>query len=83
MCEYAHAMGNGPGGLMEYWDAILQISDGCRAGLSGNGSITAFRQRCRDGKTCFAYGGDFGDEPNDGNFVCDGLVFPDRTPPRA
>ena len=33
-----------------------------------------------DGRAYFAYGGDFGDQPNDDNFVCDGLLFPDRTP---
>src|SRR5208282_1003738 len=36
-----------------------------------------------DGREYFAYGGDFGDDPNDGNFVIDGLLFPDRTPSPA
>ncbi|MEW6229419.1 MAG: beta-galactosidase domain 4-containing protein, partial [Bacillota bacterium] len=38
------------------------------------------RQRTEAGEEWFAYGGDFGDEPNDGNFCIDGLVFPDRQP---
>ena len=41
------------------------------------------RRRTEDGREWFAYGGDFGDEPNDGNFCIDGLVFPDRMPHRA
>jgi beta-galactosidase/beta-glucuronidase len=79
LCEYAHAMGNSPGGLQEYWDAfrrhrLLQggfIWEWCDHGL---------RQRTAAGEEFYAYGGDFGDEPNDDNFCCDGLVSPDRDP---
>ena len=52
---------------------------GCRAGSSGSGSTTASRGPPTTGQY-FAYGGDFGEEAHDGNFVIDGLVFPDRTP---
>ena len=53
----------------------------CRAASSGSGSTTAFQRTRADGtREYFAYGGDFGEELHDGNFVCDGLVFPDRTP---
>ncbi len=79
LCEYAHAMGNGPGGLAEYWDAIYaspRLMGGCVWEWADHG----LRQRLPDGREYFAYGGDFGDLPNDGNFVCDGLVFPDREP---
>lgn len=79
LCEYAHAMGNGPGGLAEYWDAFWQyerLLGGCVWEWIDHG----FRARTDDGRAYFAYGGDFGDQPNDGNFVCDGLLFPDRTP---
>lgn len=79
MCEYAHAMGNGPGGLKEYWETFYKYKR-----LQGgfvwewlDHGIPRFRE---DGGVYFAYGGDFGDKPNDGNFVIDGLLFPDRTP---
>lgn len=79
LCEYAHAMGNGPGGLTDYWDAIRgheRLLGGCVWEWLDHG----IRTTTPDGRTYFAYGGDFGDEPNDDNFVCDGLLFPDRTP---
>jgi beta-galactosidase/evolved beta-galactosidase subunit alpha len=79
LCEYAHAMGNGPGGLSEYWDAFWaydRLIGGCVWEWLDHG----IRTTTPDGRAYFAYGGDFGDEPNDGNFVCDGLLFPDRTP---
>ena len=79
MCEYAHAMGNGPGGLKEYWEAFYsspRLMGGCVWEWIDHG----IRVKTADGKEYFAYGGDFGDEPNDSNFVTDGLVFPDRIP---
>jgi beta-galactosidase/evolved beta-galactosidase subunit alpha len=79
LCEYAHAMGNGPGGLTEYWDAINQ-SDRLMGAFVWEWCDHGIRQHTADGREYFAYGGDFGDVPHDGNFVCDGLVFPDRQP---
>jgi beta-galactosidase/beta-glucuronidase len=79
LCEYAHAMGNGPGGLKEYWDAFWK-HDSLMGGFVWEWCDHGIRQRTADGTEWFAYGGDFGDVPNDGHFVCDGLVFPDRTP---
>lgn len=79
MCEYAHAMGNGPGNLKEYWDAIERhprLLGGCVWEWADHG----IRQRTPTGEERFAYGGDFGDAPNDGNFCIDGLNFPDRIP---
>ncbi len=79
LCEYGHAMGNGPGGLAEYWDTIYahdRLMGGCVWEWCDHG----IRRNAADGREYFAYGGDFGDEPNDGNFVCDGLVFSDRRP---
>jgi beta-galactosidase/evolved beta-galactosidase subunit alpha len=79
LCEYAHAMGNGPGGLSEYWDAFYsspRLMGGCIWEWIDHG----IRTKTADGREFFAYGGDFGDQPNDSNFVADGLVFPDRTP---
>ncbi len=79
MCEYAHAMGNGPGNLKEYWEAIRQyprLLGVCIWEWTDHG----IRRFTEDGEEWFAYGGDFGDTPNDGNFCIDGLVFPDRIP---
>ncbi len=78
LCEYAHAMGNGPGNLKEYWDVFYlydRLMGGCVWEWIDHGI-----KKTDNGKEYFAYGGDFGDYPNDGNFVIDGLVFPDRTP---
>jgi beta-galactosidase/evolved beta-galactosidase subunit alpha len=79
MCEYAHAMGNGPGGLKEYWQAIYshkRLQGGCVWDW-----IDQALWKADSG--FYAYGGDFGDVPNDGTFICDGLLFPDRTPSPA
>ena len=79
LCEYAHAMGNGPGNLKEYWEAIRtypRLLGGCVWEWCDHG----IRQRTASGEEWFAYGGDFGDYPNDGNFCIDGLVSPDRVP---
>jgi len=79
MCEYAHAMGNGPGNLKEYWEAIRahpRLLGGCIWEWVDHG----IRQRTESGEEWFAYGGDFADHPNDGNFCIDGLNSPDRIP---
>lgn len=79
LCEYSHAMGNGPGDLKDYWDVIYKypkLMGGCVWEWCDHGILTA----AKDGTEYYAYGGDFGDEPNDGNFCLDGLVYPDRTP---
>jgi beta-galactosidase len=79
LCEYAHAMGNGPGGLAEY-QRLFETYERCQGGFVWEWIDHGLRRRTPDGRTYFAYGGDFGEELHDGNFVCDGLVFPDRTP---
>lgn len=79
LCEYAHAMGNGPGGLKEYWDLFYKY-DRLQGGFVWEWIDHGIRSRTPDGTEFFAYGGDFGEVPHDGNFVIDGLVFPDRTP---
>ena len=79
MCEYAHAMGNGPGNLKEYWEAIRthpRLLGGCIWEWVDHG----IRMHTETGEEWFAYGGDFDDHPNDGNFCIDGLNFPDRIP---
>jgi beta-galactosidase len=82
MCEYSHAMGNSNGTLAEYWDAI-ESTDGLQGGFIWEWWDHGLVQRLPDGTTRWAYGGDFGDEPNDGNFCLDGLTWPDRRPKPA
>ena len=79
MCEYSHAMGNSNGTLADYWDAI-ETTPGLQGGFIWEFWDHGLVQELPDGRTHWAYGGDFGDEPNDGNFVMDGLVWPDRRP---
>lgn len=77
MCEYAHAMGNSPGSLREYWQLIYQyprLIGGCVWDWVDQG----LRHSAQNGETTFYYGGDFDDVPNDGNFCINGLVNPDR-----
>jgi beta-galactosidase len=75
VCEYAHAMGNGPGGLAEY-QALFERWPRCAGGFVWEWIDHGIRRSQGD----FAYGGDFGEPLHDGNFVADGLVLPDRTP---
>ncbi len=82
MCEYVHAMGNGPGGLKEYWERFRRTPR-FAGGFVWEWIDHGIRCVTDDGKPFFAYGGDFGDEPNDGNFIIDGLVTPDRQPSPA
>ena len=79
LCEYAHAMGNGPGGLSEY-QRLFERHPRCQGGFVWEWIDHGVRSRTADGGEYFAYGGDFGEEVHDGNFVADGLLFPDRTP---
>lgn len=82
MCEYSHAMGNSNGTLAEYWEAI-ESTPGLQGGFIWEWRDHGLVQRLADGSTRIAYGGDFGDEPNDGNFCIDGITFPDRSPKPA
>ncbi len=79
LCEYAHAMGNGPGGLKEYWETIYRYPR-LQGAFVWEWVDHGISRKTEDGRDYFAYGGDFGDVPNDGNFVCDGLIFPNRVP---
>jgi beta-galactosidase len=72
-------MGNGPGGLGEYQE-LFEAHRRCQGGFVWEWIDHGIRQRTPDGREYFAYGGDFGEELHDGNFVCDGLLLPDRTP---
>lgn len=79
LCEYAHAMGNGPGGLAEY-EASFETYARTQGGFVWEWLEHGIRQRTLDGREYFAYGGDFGEPVHDGNFVADGLVDADRNP---
>ncbi|MDB6093354.1 MAG: putative beta-galactosidase [Verrucomicrobia bacterium] len=79
MCEFSHAMGNSNGSLGDYFDAFDRYP-GLQGGFIWEWVDHGIRRHDQEGREYWAYGGDFGDEPNDRNFVCDGLVFPDRTP---
>jgi beta-galactosidase len=79
MCEYAHAMGNSCGGLDRYWEAI-RTHPGLQGGFVWDWVDQALVQQLDDGSERLAYGGDFGDEPNDGAFCLNGVVAADRTP---
>lgn len=79
MCEYSHAMGNSNGSLADYWDAI-ERHHGLQGGFIWDWVDQGLLKKDKSGREYWAYGGDFGDEPNDVNFCCNGLVWPDRTP---
>lgn len=92
MREYAHMMGNSGGNLTEYWDIIYAdpsiagaaIWDWVDQGIAKpiDGSALKYKGgglKLENGEF-WAYGGDFGDMPNDGNFVINGMLAPDRTP---
>ncbi len=80
LCEYSHAMGNGPGCLKEYWDLIYaedRFLGGCVWEFIDHSFAIGDRPLA---DPHYTYGGDFGDAPHDGNFCVDGLVYPDRRP---
>lgn len=75
LCEYAHAMGVGPGGLEDYWQELYAYEN-----LMG-GCIWEWADHAvyhPHGKLKFTYGGDHGEWRHDGNFCVDGLMYPDR-----
>jgi beta-galactosidase len=79
MCEYAHSMGNSTGNLKEYWETIAAHKR-LIGGFIWDWVDQGLRQVTADGEKWFAYGGDFGDLPNDDNFCINGLISPDREP---
>lgn len=80
LCEYCHSMGNSPGDLEDYWKLFYSndrlcggfVWEWCDHGIDIG--------RAENGKTMYAYGGDYNEPLHDGNFCIDGLVYPDRTP---
>ena len=80
LCEYAHAMGNSNGNLYKYWN-LFRKYDKLQGGFIWDWVDQAIYEPIPSGKGEYlAYGGDWGDNPNDGNFCANGLVFADRTP---
>lgn len=74
LCEYSHAMGNGPGDVCDYWEIIEkmpQLIGGCIWEWADHSAPNENGQLC--------YGGDFGEETSDGNFCCDGMVMSNRS----
>ena len=80
--EYAHAMGNSMGNFQEYWDVIYADSSIAGAAVWDwvDQGLDINSQRVNSQMVNYLYGGDFGDQPNDGPFCINGLVAPDRTP---
>ncbi|TAQ86601.1 hypothetical protein B7494_g5077 [Chlorociboria aeruginascens] len=79
LCEFMHAMGNGPGGIKEYIDCFYKyprLQGGFAWEWANHGLIT----KNSEGEEYYGYGGDFGDVPNDYNFVMDGLCSSDHMP---
>lgn len=77
--EYAHSMGNAVGGLQDYWEAIESTNFFC-GGAIWDWVDQSLYNYTPEGLRYMAYGGDFGDKPNDGMFVMNGIIFADRTP---
>ena len=78
LCEYCHAMGNGPGDLEDYF-RLMEEYDGSCGGFVWEWCDHAIdRGAAPDGRKVYAYGGDSDEFPHDGNFCMDGLVYPDR-----
>ena len=73
LCEYAHAMGNGPGGVWDYMDLMYRYP------AFVGGCIWEWCDHAVDVDGVYRYGGDFDELTHDGNFCCDGMVFADRT----
>jgi len=79
LCEYAHAMGNSFGGFAKYWQAFRQFPR-LQGGFVWDWVDQSLTRYDDNGAAWQAYGGDFGDTPNDRQFCMNGLVFADRSP---
>ena len=79
LCEYIHAMGAGPGNIKEYVDAFYKY-EGLQGGWVWEWANHGLLTYNDEGKSYYAFGGDFGDVPNDHNFVMDGVLNSDHSP---
>ncbi|MBQ7896806.1 MAG: DUF4981 domain-containing protein [Clostridia bacterium] len=80
LCEYIHAMGNGPGGAEDYQKLIYSYPSFLGGCVWEWCDHAVYAGKTADGRDKYLYGGDFNEVVHDGNFCVDGLVFPDRTP---
>lgn len=80
LCEYCHAMGNGPGDLEEYHKVFYSNPRFCGGFVWEWSDHACVLGKTEYGKIKYGYGGDFGEKHNDGNFCMDALTYPDRTP---
>ena len=80
LCEYCHAMGNGPGDLEDYHEVFHSSERLCGGFIWEWCDHSVILGIAENGKTKYGYGGDFDERHNDGNFCMDGLLYPDRTP---
>ncbi len=80
LCEYCHAMGNGPGDLEDYHEVFYSNERFCGGFIWEWCDHSVILGTTPEGKIKYGYGGDFGERHNDGNFCMDALVYPDRTP---
>lgn len=80
LCEYSHAMGNGPGDLEDYFTLFHREEKMCGGFVWEWCDHAIDHGKTEKGKSIYHYGGDHGEEVHDGNFCMDGLVYPDRTP---
>ncbi len=81
-CEYAHAMGNSLGNFFKFWDAI-RSHEHLIGAFIWDWTDQGIRRTDKNGKSYWAYGGDFGDRINSGNFCLNGLIDPEQTPKPA
>lgn len=80
LCEYCHAMGNGPGDLEDYHNVFHSSPRYCGGFIWEWCDHSVPIGETESGEPKYGYGGDWGERHNDGNFCCDGLVYPDRRP---
>lgn len=78
--EYAHSMGNACGNLVDYWEAMESTNFFCGGAIWDWVDQSMYNYAPKTGVRYLAYGGDFGDTPNDGQFVMNGIVFGDLEP---
>ena len=81
MCEYAHSMGNSTGGMNDYWNTI-RAHDNLLGGFIWDWMDQGIALKDGEGGKYWGYGGDFEkpEDHNDGNFLINGMLFPDKTP---
>lgn len=80
LCEFAHAMGNGPGDIHDYMELMYKYDKFCGGFVWEWCDHANYEGKTADGRDIYHYGGDAGEFVHDGNFCMDGLVYPDRRP---